>query len=110
MAAARKNLLMDYRTSFNLDLRLKDSNRNPINLTGYTVTFGIFTPGKENNAPLLSKLAGVSSDGWITVRITDEENTLPVGKKAYRLDLENPAGDIERLLFGALEVRSGVAV
>lgn len=111
MTAIRKNLLVDSGTTWNLSVRYRDSNRVPVDLTGYTATLSTYTPGKENGTPLFQKTAGLTNDGWINVKVTDEETALwGIGKKAYTLDLENSGGDKDRLFFGALEVRSNASV
>lgn len=111
MTAVRKNLTVDHGTTLRLTVRYLDSNRNPVNLTGYAVTFVLLTVGQENGTPLFTKTAEVTADGYINLKAVDEETALwEAGKKAYRLDCESPDGDIDRLLYGALEVRSGVNV
>lgn len=111
MTAVRKNLTTDRGTTFALSIRYKDSTGAPIDLTGHIVTFSMYKPGVANGAALFSKAAPVTSDGWINLRVTAVESAaFPLGKSAYRLDQLTPGGDTNRLLFGGLEVRSGVDV
>lgn len=109
MPAIRKNLTVDQGSTFAVSVRYKDSNGQPINLTGHTVTFNLFKAGRTT--ALFTHVAEVAADGWINIKATDEETTaFPLGKNAYIIDHETPDGTKNRLFFGALEVRSGVDV
>lgn len=107
MTAVRKNLLADSGTTQRVTVRYLDADKNPVDLTGYTATFSLYKVGQTNNTPLFTKDAPVDSDGWIKHEATDEETALwPVGKLAWTLDLESPAGEVEGLFFGTFQVRT----
>lgn len=109
--AIKKNLVTYQDTTMPVAVRFKDVNGTPINLTGHTVTFVVRPAGKPAALPLFEKVAGVSTDGWATFKLTDEESlTLPVGTLAWNLYHETPDGDKSLAFWGALEMKTGVDV
>lgn len=109
MPAAKKNLVHDMGTTFNLKVRKLDSNKQPVNLTGHTVLFQLFEIG--NKTPVFTKPATVGADGWINIKVTDEETaTWDLGKYAYQVNQTDTEGDVYRLFYGALDTKSGVDV
>lgn len=109
--AIKKNLNTFAGTTMPVSIRYKDSNGTPVNLTGHTVRFVVRPAGRPAAAPLFTKVANVTVDGWVTFKLTDEESlTLPLGTLAYSINHETPDGDITPMFWGALEVRSGVEV
>lgn len=108
MPAIRKDLTADAGAVFKVSVQYNDSNEQPVNLNGYGATLTV-TTGKGTS--IASLVGTVNSDGWINVKATDEATAAwPVGKQSYRLDLQDPSGDIERLFFGTVNVRAGVTV
>ena len=108
----KKNFNADHGTTFDLAVRIKDNAGVALDLTGYTATFTLHGLATSGNTTYSSKayftredLPG--ADGWINVHASDEETSAwHVGRNAYVLDLEAPNGDVERILYGVLEVRS----
>lgn len=111
--AARKNLAMDQGATFIMTVRYKDSAGTPIDLAGWTGKFTIKQRGtgtviKETTADLSPIGTAV---GYVVVEIPDEETALIDAKTfAYTLEITNTEGEIYRLLFGSLDVRSGFNV
>lgn len=108
--AARKNLTMDQGATFQQVVRYKDSAGTPIDLAGWTGTFTIMNRGSgtvvDEVACDLSPVG--TAVGYITIKLTDEETAAIDDKTyAYTLELEDPTGNLFRLLFGQLIVRAG---
>lgn len=110
MIAIRKNLAIDKGATFNQTFRFLDSERQPYDLTSYTGWFRIYERGVAGEMILEVPLV-MDSEGNMEVYIADEETQLLDAElRAYTLEIEDPAGDIERLLFGQLQVRSATRV
>lgn len=108
MIAQKKNLSLDKGATFKQLFRYRNADTAGVDLEGWTGTFYIQT--RNSNVVVrqyscdLSEING--EQGWIQVYISDEDTSLLDTKlKAYALELEDPAGDIHRLLYGQLTVR-----
>jgi hypothetical protein len=103
MVAIRKDLTVDNGATFTLSVRYLDSTGVPVDLSGYAAEFVLHT---ERGIEIHTLDADCTSLGWINVVGTDETTSLwPYGKQAYHLDLINADGDVDRLFFGAVNVR-----
>lgn len=108
MPAQKKNLVHDADTTFRLDLWYTKANGEK-NLVGSTITFILSNPGEKT--PLFTYTYDGTVDGHILVKVSDElTKTWDMGKYAYRLDITGEDGETSRILFGALDVKSGVDV
>lgn len=107
MPAQKKNLVHDADTTFRLDLWYEKANGEK-DLVGTTIRFILSEPGTK--APAFTYDFPGTVDGHIAVHVAPVESVKwELGKYAYRLDfLEGE--DIDRILFGALDVKSGVDV
>lgn len=100
MPAAKKTLVHDNGTTFNLSIVYKDSNKNPVDLTGHRVTFDVF--GRMNHR----HEAVVDSAGNITIKVDDEDTARwGVGRLSYSVDHHLPNGERYRMFFGPLDVK-----
>ena len=105
MIAIRKNLALDKGATFKQTFRFLDSERQPYDLSDYTGWFRIYERGTEE-VLLLEVPLDLDSEGNMSVYIPDEETELfEVLTRAYSLELEDPAGDIQRLLYGQLLIK-----
>lgn len=102
MAAVRKNLLVDLYTSFNLPVLHRDSNGNPVDLTGKTVVFRLSKAGSDEFIDGVN-LTDLDDSGEFTVHFDDVE--WPEGKHAYTLDIREGDTNTTGLLWGTLTVR-----
>lgn len=106
MPAARKTLVHDQGTTFNLNIVFKDSNKNPVDLTGHAVTFTVY--GKDRQGPYRASVSNAIVDalGNITIKVTDEEaSKWGSGRLSYEVDHHSPNGDVQRLFYGPLDVK-----
>lgn len=106
MPAARKTLVHDKGTTFNLRIVYKDSNKNAVDLTGHSVTFAVY--GKDRSGPYRASLnyAVVDALGNITIKVEDEGTAKwGNGRLAYEVDHLSPNGDVQRLFYGPLDVK-----
>lgn len=104
MIAQRKNLALDKAASFKQGFRYYEADNTPYDLTNHTGTFNIME--RPNGDVVKAVATETDSQGYIEVYIADEETALLDTKTyAYALELTDSAGDIERLLFGQLQVR-----
>lgn len=109
MAAARKNLLVDRYSPFNLPMLYRDSDGNPVDLTGATLSLWIGKPGDEN-VTYETLTAEGNENGEFTFHTGYQE--WPEGKNAYIVYL-SPADSTDNgdaILFGTLTVRNLVDV
>jgi hypothetical protein len=112
--AVKKNLALDAGATWRQTFRYKNADGTGVDLAGWTGEFFILKRGLEEVVVKaveldLSELNGEL--GYIQVYISDEETELLEPKLyAYTLELEDPNGDIHRLLFGQFDVRSGSSV
>lgn len=109
MTAAQHDILIEQGATFTLNLVWKDSDGNPINITGYTARMQVrrkhadtavllnFTT--ENGAITLGGAAG-TIDVEALADITD--GTVRAG--VYDLELENGSGVVTRLIEGKVTV------
>lgn len=107
MPAQKKNLVHDADTTFRLDLYYTKANGEK-DLVGSTINFILSEPGTK--APAFTYTFPGTVDGHIAVHVTPVVTaSWELGKYAYRLDIVN-GEDTDRILFGALDVKSGVDV
>lgn len=110
MSAATKNLPADRGATFSLGVRWVAHDGTPMDLDGWTVSLRLVTV-KTGTPIALYEDGNGDSDGWAVVDVTDEQTaTWPVGRCAYRLEVESPAGEKHWLVMGELKVRSGADV
>lgn len=109
MSASFQNLSADKGATFRLSVQYKDPTETPIDLSGFEATFRLLERGSGTE---LDAATGTTDDeGWINVTVSDEDTALwPTGSKAYTLEIESPAGEVTRLLYGKCDVRSGFDV
>lgn len=107
MPAQKKNLVHDADTTFRLDLWYEKYDGSK-DLTGTTVRLILSEP--SNKAPLFTYDYPGTADGHIAIHVAPVESVKwDLGKYAYRLDIVD-GPDTDRVLFGALDVKSGVDV
>lgn len=101
----KQNLEVFKGSTFNQPFRLLNSDRTPIDLTGYTVTFKYGNLGDED--AIFEKVAQVDSAGNAKVYVTDEETSLWAPKKYfYVLETESPDGEVRFQVNGTFHVKS----
>lgn len=110
MISQRKNLVLDRGATFKQTFRFLDPDRQPYDLSDYTGWFRIIERG-ESELVIKEVDLELDAEGNMSVYIPDEDTALlEVDINAYTLEIEDPDGDIQRLLFGQLQVRSGSRV
>ncbi|WP_147307740.1 hypothetical protein [Rhodococcus wratislaviensis] len=112
MTAQRKNLVLDQGATFKQSFRYKDSDGVGVDLTGYTAKFNVLERGLgAPDIALHIETAEVDSEGYIEVYISASTTlTLDAATRAYTLELTEPGGDVNRILYGQLEVRGAANV
>ena len=102
----KQNLVNGRGETFTLNLTYKDTNGAAIDLTGHTASLVV---EKASIGTAVGTYAGtVDSEGHIDFNVADEVTaTWPVGKLAYRVIHQDPAGNKRWLVFGALTVIDG---
>ena len=105
----RQNQTTGKGETFDLNIQYKDSNGNPVDLTGHTVDLFV---AKAGSGEAVGTYAGtVDALGNISIIVADEvTDTWPVGKLAYRVHHTAPDGVEKWLVYGALNVISGIDV
>jgi hypothetical protein len=111
--AGLKNWKVDQASNFIFSIQYKDSEGNPINLTGFDVKMDIkSTPGAKKilaSCTINDGLIITPLEGKIDVNVSAEKTKLiAYPKSAYDLVIESPGGIITRLLEGWLEVSRAV--
>lgn len=107
--SAQLNFICIKGTSFQRSFNYKDSAGDPINLTGYTITFSIKSLD-QNNTTILNLINGsgvtlTGASGLIELLITDAQtNLLEIGTYLYSLRITSPTGLISELTRGDFEV------
>lgn len=110
MISQRKNLALDKGATFKQTFRYLNPEREPYDLSTFEGWFRIFERGTEE-VLLLEVPLELDADGNMSVYIADEDTELlEVETRAYTLELEDEEGDIERLLYGQLQVRGATRV
>ena len=110
MAAAIYNFIIEQGTTVRRVFRLKDSTNLPLNLTDYKARlqarWSIASPDvlldatTENGKLVIDPLGGM-----VSLVLTASDSAALVWRKAkYDLELENPAGDIFRLIKGEIVI------
>ena len=103
MVAIRKDLTADSGAAFSVALQYFDSNNAEVNLSGFTSTLSVIDD-RDNSIQALD--GGGTSDGWMRFDASGSDTALwSLGRQKYCIDLENPSGDVDRLIFGNLNVR-----
>lgn len=108
MIAVKKNLSLDQGATFKQTFRYKDAQGNPIDLDGWSGTFRIVNRFSGENIKVVEcDLSPIGTAvGYIVAYIPDEETAvLERATEVYALELEDPSGDIIRLLYGQIVIR-----
>jgi len=113
MAAGIYNFTMDQGSTWTVSLVYKDSDGNPIDLTGYTAKMQLRRKFDSATAALTLATGGqgiviTGPTGTIAITATDEQTeAIDAGLYVYDLDLNN-AGIITRLIQGQATVSAEV--
>ncbi len=113
MTAATRDFTIEQGATFTQRLIWKDSNRNPVNLAGYSARMQARRSATATEALLnLTVGNGITlglMDGTITLSIpAATTDTFTWTRAVYDLELVKPNGDVVRLLQGELSVSVGV--
>lgn len=113
MAAAKYNFKLEQGATWRLQLTLKDSSDDPIDLTGHIVRMQLRTAHSARTALVslttVTPAHGISiptpTNGVVTLELTDEETALlPPRELVYDVEVENPSGEVQRVLQGVATV------
>lgn len=117
MTAAKRNLVVEKGATFRLNLRLKDSDGNYLNLTDYIGRMQIRT-AITDAVPLLDITNTdftFDANGRCQIKVDDAvTEALPVATDGviavavYDLEIESPAGDVDRLMEGSVKIKPNV--
>ena len=114
MAAGNITLIVEKGADFPFMLTWKDSNSNPIDLTGYSARMQI-RPSHKSSEVILSLSSpddGITlgtTDGLITVNITNAQSSaIDISAGRYDLELVNPSGLVTRLIEGKIKFKPEV--
>lgn len=110
MSAAKLNLLIEQGADFSQRFIWKDSDQNPIDLTGYTARMQI-REKIESDTVLLElttengRITLNQEPGTIDLKINSlDSESLPEGKSAYDLELVSSTNFVTRLLKGGVDI------
>jgi hypothetical protein len=108
MAAARLNLTIEQGATFSRTIVLKDSDDVAVDLTGYSVAGQLRPTYSSNTAYDFDIEITDAAAGTITwtmdAATTSAISTVSKAKFVYDLELTNGSGEVERLLFGDVEI------
>jgi|688.fasta_scaffold06877_3 hypothetical protein len=112
--AGRHDILIEQGSTFSFVATWSDPEGNPIDVTGCTARMQV-RPWQESDTVLLSlttENGGITlggPDGTVTLLASDEVTTnLPAGYAIYDIEIETAAGDVTRLLQGAVDISAEV--
>lgn len=108
MAASTYNLLIEQGATFTLSLVWKDSEGDPVDLTGYSARMQV-RPSVTSEDVLLSLTDQdgivLGGDGSIVVQASATQTAAISSKRgAYDLELEDQDGTVTRLLQGVVTI------
>ena len=95
------------RADYPLQLQFLDSNREPINLTGWTVQAQLWSQHRTTKHADLAVTYTDRATGLVELVITDEQTTTLPGEVFYDVLLTNPSGLKEYYLEGQIKVLEG---
>lgn len=103
----RRDLRVGQGETFDLNLTYKADDGTPIDLTGHSADFLV---RERLSGDVIGTFPAILSPGGkIDVKVDGATTAAwPGGQSAYLLDLRFPGGDRRWLLFGALDVVTGV--
>ena len=95
------NLLVDQGTTYSVNLEVKDSNGDVVNLTGYTGAGQIRKQYTSNSAVAFS--VNVFSNGTVTASLSaNQTSSLDQGRYVYDIELTNSLGEVSRIVEGLI--------
>lgn len=112
MAAGKYNFTIEQGATWRREIQVQDESDNPVNLTGHIVRMQLRTAHAARTALItlttVSPAHGITVDaltGTITLELTDEETAiLPPRELVYDVEIENPSGEVQRILQGTATV------
>jgi hypothetical protein len=110
MAAVKRKIVIEKGATFRLNLRLKDELGVFLNLTGYVGRMQVRAT-LDSEVVALDLSGGFTFDavGRCRVRATAAQTTaLTIAAGVYDLEIESPAGDVDRLFKGAVVIEPNV--
>jgi len=111
MPAANYDILIEQGATYSQEFVWKDSEGDPVDLTGYTARMKIRQLKTDNVIVSLTSGSGITlgNDGSITLFISaSSTELLPLCKGRYDLELVNGGGIVTRLLQGQVTISAEV--
>lgn len=103
----RRDLKAGQGETFDLNLEYQADDGTPIDLSGHTATF--YLKERLSGTVLETHPGAVDAEGNIDFKVPDETTaSWPSGKSAYLVELTFPGGDERWLMYGAIDVVTGV--
>lgn len=103
------SVVIDQKTDFFLSIVYKDSNGNPVNLTGYTARFAL---AQYNQAISLTLTQGngitLGTAGQIDIHATSAQTSIPEGTYDAELDITSGGGITTALLKSPIVLKGAV--
>jgi len=110
--AAIANLSIDQGATFSSDVTVKDSNANPLNLTGYTgqAKMAKGYASTKTRTTITLTFAEPRSSGVVTMSLTANQTAaLDAERYVYDMEIVSATGVVTRVIEGIITVRPEVS-
>jgi hypothetical protein len=99
---------IDQGTTFNTQINLNDSSGNPVNLASYTVESQMRKSYTSSNA--YNFTVSANSSGIISLSLSaNASDAMDSGRYLYDVLVEDPLGNVTRIIEGQVTINAGVS-
>lgn len=103
------NLTIDQGSTFTVDIDVKDSDGDALDLSGYTVKGQMRKTYTSSSAVTFTSSVANESGGVVNISLTSAEtNALKAGRYVYDVEITSSTSVVTRIVEGQIEVTPGV--